>query len=360
MNPIFKTDKYAFSLSPEGGIKFVDHEKNNRGGHFGHAMVQCANGDVLCFYPNCNTDNGGHSGRGWMEWCRSTDGGETFSTPEPFPYSKQLYDLNIGTTSINEKAVCTPNGTLLLFNLICDVSQSALWEPYWRPTYLRSTDNGHTWEPARIFCRWRGRIYDTQVIDGKIYVLMACGWNEPAKENKFRLYVSEDDGLRFTEYAVVPFKQGTETRYYGTMEQLPNGRLIVYTYNPDDEFNLDYVIAEPGLKGWSEVKQAHFAKRIRNPQLVAYQGGYFIFGRSGSFGSPSEMGNVICYASPDGIHWDEGRYIAMRTAGIGAYSNTLRVIHGGRERILYQTSHAYRLNQTNILHFWLDAEQVDG
>ena len=28
----------------------------------------------------------------------------------------------------------------------------------------------------------------------------------------------------------------------------------------------------------------------------------------------------------------------------------------GKERILVQTSHAYHIHQTNVLHFWLDAE----
>ena len=64
MEPIFKNDNTQITLSPDGGILFVDHEKNNRSGHFGHAMVQCENGDVLCFYPNCNTDGHGHSARG--------------------------------------------------------------------------------------------------------------------------------------------------------------------------------------------------------------------------------------------------------------------------------------------------------
>lgn len=189
--------------------------------------------------------------------------------------------------------------------------------------------------------------------------LMACGGMSP-KRRTVPLYVSEDDGRRFVEYAVVPLPAAPRPAFMAPWSSWQTARLIIYTYNPNDEFNLDYVIAEPNLAGWSAVGQAHFARRIRNPQLIAYQGSYFLFGRSGSFGAPSESGHVICYCSPDGIHWDEGQYIALRTAGVGAYSNTLRVTYGGRERILYQTSHAYHLNQTNILHFWLDAEEVDG
>ena len=360
MNNIFTNHNISFTLSPEGGILFVDHQKNDRSGHFGHAMVQCANGDVLCFYPNCNNDVEGHSGRGWMEYQRSTDGGLTFAPAQPLPYSQTLYDLNIGTTSMNEKAVCTPKGTVLLFNIICDVSTSAVWEPYLRPTYLRSTDNGYTWEQAKIFCDWRGRIYDVQIMNEKIYVLMGCGWNTPEEENCFRLYVSEDDGITFREHSKLPFEAGTMKRFYGTMEQLQDGRLIIYTYNPEDENNLDYVVANPSLDGWSEVRHAYFARRIRNPQMISFKGSYFIFGRSGQLGKEEDNGHVICYCSKDGINWDEGRYVIKRTAGIGAYSNTLRVTFGGVERVLYQTSHAYHLHQTNILHFWLDGESIES
>ena len=131
---VFETDQYRYYLSNEDesapGAFFVDHQKNNRSGHFGHAMAECPNGDILAFYPNCNVDNGGHSGRGWMETKRSTDGGVTWSEGKPFPYSKQLWDLGLATSSINEKAIVADDGSILLFNLICDVSANALWEPY--------------------------------------------------------------------------------------------------------------------------------------------------------------------------------------------------------------------------------------
>ncbi len=58
---------------PNDGIMFVDHSKAHRGGHLGHALVQCANDDVLAFYPNCGSEFEGHSGNGWMEYKRSSD-----------------------------------------------------------------------------------------------------------------------------------------------------------------------------------------------------------------------------------------------------------------------------------------------
>ena len=39
---------------PNQGIMFVDHSKQNRSGHLGHALIQCKNFDILAFYPDCS------------------------------------------------------------------------------------------------------------------------------------------------------------------------------------------------------------------------------------------------------------------------------------------------------------------
>jgi hypothetical protein len=47
----------------------------------------------------------------------------------------------------------------------------------------------------------------------------------------------------------------------------------------------------------------------------------------------------------------------MRTAGAGAYSNSLVVDSpepGGKQRLLIQASHAYEDSKTNVLHWWLE------
>ena len=76
---------------PNKGILFVDHAANNRSGHLGHALVQCENGDILAFYPNCSDDGGGHSAVGWMEYKRSRDFGKTWEPPMIYTYSKQKF-----------------------------------------------------------------------------------------------------------------------------------------------------------------------------------------------------------------------------------------------------------------------------
>ena len=47
----------------------------------------------------------------------------------------------------------------------------------------------------------------------------------------------------------------------------------------------------------------------------------------------------------------------MRTAGAGAYSNSLVVDSpdgSGKQRLLIQASHAYEDSKTNVLHWWLE------
>ena len=351
---VYETEDYRYYLVPEDesaeNCFFVNHQANNRSGHFGHAMVQCANGDILAFYPNCNTDNGGHSGRGWMEYKRSCDGGITWSEGKPFPYSKGLWDLGLAMSSINEKAITADDGTVILFNLICDVQADALWEPYFCPNYLLSHDNGETWEKAKRFTAMHGRVYDLYKRDGAIYILMASCFNALEKKNGFKLFCTLDNGKTVFLRSTLPFKPD---RYYGNLEVLPDGKLIAYTYCEDNEYYIEYCTSEDDGKSWSEVKNTYFPNRIRNPQIIKFKDSYFAFGRSGSYGE--DKGHIIMYASRDGLTWGEGTIIARRGGGLCAYSNPILV--GDGDRILYQSSHSYYLNQTNVRHWFVDAER---
>ena len=88
--------------------------------------------------------------------------------------------------------------------------------------------------------------------------------------------------------------------------------------------------------------------------MAEFRNGFVMHGRSGSKGADEIQGHFVLYTSRDGIHWDEGQYLKMRTAGAGAYSNNL-IVHdpdGDSERLLIQASHAYEENKTNIHHWW--------
>lgn len=343
---------------PNDGILFVNHSKNGRSGHLGHALVGYAPGKILAFYPNCSDDNGGHSAVGWMEYRRSNDGGRTWSAPSVLDYSKRVFDAGNGRSVMSEKAVCTDEGDVLLFNLECDISTGALWRPYGIPTCLCSSDGGHTWSDARPLSDQPGRVYDVIRHRDSILALEFCNdatetWTGTRPEHVYTLYVSTDGGQTFSPRSTLPFD--TEGRGYGTMAVLHDGSLIAYIYNKADEQHLDYVISHDEGQTWSGPNTAFLAKQIRNPQMAAFKGGYVLHGRSGNFGDEAVKGHLVLYTSGDGIHWDEGRYLQRCIAGHGAYSNNL-LVHDPetqRERLLIQASHAYDRNMTNIHHWWL-------
>ena len=340
---------------PNQGILFVDHASAGRSGHLGHALVEYGPGKILAFYANCSDFKKGHSGDGWMEYKRSEDGGRSWSESAVLEYSKQVYDSDPEHSVMFEKALRAEDGALVLFGLEC---RGKGWEPLAVPSYLRSTDSGHTWEPARPMGDEPARIWDAVHHAGDILVLELCNdstiqWHGNLPEHHYALHASEDNGLTFTRRSILPFD--VIGRGYGTMETLPDGRLIACVYNIDDENNLDYVTSDDGGRSWSTVQTTFMAKKIRNPQMVRFREGYVLHGRSGEKKGKGAR-NFALYTSRDGINWDDGRFMRMGEAGAGAYSNNL-VVHdpetGEVQGLLIQASHAYHEYMTNVLHWWL-------
>lgn len=355
----FKDFRITPSPLPNDGLLFVNHEPLRRGGHLGHALAEFADGSLLAFYPNCDDGNEGHSGNGWMEYKWSYDHGETWGAPEKLAYSYDMWASGCGRTAMCEKAIVTDSGALVLFHLICDMeTNGSIWEPYWVPTYTRSEDRGKTWQTAQPLCPKRGRIYDALYRDGVIYVLMFA--NDATEnymgvhpEHQYLLYVSRDDGKTFQLLSIPSIP--TNGRCYGTMEFLPNGSLIVYAYDGEDEMHPDYCISLDNGLTWDAPAKACLKKSIRNPQMIRYGDGYFMHGRSGNNGS--EAGHFVVYYSPDGCTWDEGHYFRMHGTGAGGYSNSIVVGKGTpgiKPRLLIQTSHPYQEDLTNIIYWWID------
>ena len=358
---IFRNGGLIFTATPDGGEIFTDRQCTGEGAHLGHGMVEYAPGKVLAFVSRDNGDYwGGHNGTGYTETKTSEDGGKTWSEAVPFPYSKTLYDLNLGIYAACEKAVLAKDGTIIQFNLISDLIDSGGcgWEPYGIPTYLKSRDGGKTWSEASQLGNRRGRIYDARVFGGDIYVLIQQG-KDPCKGTltEYHMYKSTDCGESFGEISTLPFPPALDTAcYYGTMSILHDGRMIVYVYyDREDETRIKYSTSGDMGKTWSVPEETRFAKRIRNLQLIAFENSYFCFGRSGSHGEDTEQGHIIVYCSADGINWDEGHYLKMRTASAGAYSNAIIVHDGGRQRVLYHASHAYYRSRTNVHQWFIDA-----
>lgn len=367
MTQLVRTSFNDFTVSPEPPALdiFVDHQATGRSGHLGHAAFQRADGEIFAFFPNCSSEDpgrhgtSGHSAVGWMEYKRSSDGGQSWSAPQALDYSKRAHDEKKGWCIFTEKAIVTDNGAVVLFHVLCDVSKDALWEPYLVPTSTRSTDGGETWsEPVEVGLD-RGRLYGATYADGVIYVLKFrndaevnfCGSNP---DHIYTLYASHDDGLTFEPVSDLPFD--TLNKGYGTICRLGGGRMIAYIYNKHEEDQLEYCITDDNGRSWSEPAKTPFALRIRNPQMIGFGGGYFIHGRSGTYGPAPGMGHFVIYYSHDGINWDEGRYLAKREHGQGAYSNSIVVKSPGRdrERLRVQASHAYWQDATSIVEWWIE------
>jgi hypothetical protein len=352
----------GFTVTPAPGeapMLFVDHAVTGRSGHLGHAMFQNRAGELYAFYANCTgNDLGGHSAVGWMEYKVSRDGGATWSPAEHFELSKRFHDAAAGRTLFTEKAMLTDSGAIVLVHLVSDVATTPVWEPYRVPLSSRSSDDGMSWsEPVEIGPE-RGRAYGATYADGTVYALKFCNdatvdFCGTTDDHVYRLYASHDDGQSFAALSDLPFD--TRGRGYGTICARDDGSLIAYIYNKHDEHNADYCISSDGGHSWSAPALAHFARRLRNPQMIAFGGGYFIHGRSGSYGSDEEKGHFVIYHSADGITWDQGTILARREHGHGAYSNSLAVRSpDGRDRLRIQASHAYADHRTNIVSWWLD------
>lgn len=351
-------------MPPNDGILFVDHEKNDRSGHMGHALLEYEPGKVLAFYPSCSAVDEkfkGHSGHGWMEFKRSVDGGETWSEPVIEPNSKALFDQNVGRTFMCEKIVKTDSGRCVLFYLNCDmITDGHIWEPYFEPHYAFSEDDCETITEAKQLLPLRGRVYDAVYHEGVIYVLFFANAELPGiahdREYDLQLYTSTDDGETFQLRSKVPFSSMIHC-YYGTMCFTPDGDLLVYTYDENDEYNLKYIVSKDKGYTWDNNRRAYFAKKLRNPQLIYYKDRYFVHGRGGE---GEKYGALMLYSSPDGMNWDDGIYLRYKTegAGAGAYTNNL-IVHlpDGRERLMIQSSHAYKDNRTNIIMYFVDIKE---
>lgn len=84
---------------------------------------------------------------------------------------------------------------------------------------------------------------------------------------------------------------------------------------------------------------------------------YFMHGQGGSFGDEAGKGRFTLYSSRDGLNWDAGVYLRMRTARLAACSNSIVVGSlnpSEQRRLLIQASHAYEDHLTSLYHWWLD------
>lgn len=357
---------------PNQGILFVDHRAEGRSGHGGNCLTECANGDIVAFYSNVSGDrHKGHGTHGWSEYRRSTDGGRTWSEPAILDYSARVYEQGEADSALVFALATAPDGTLIAF--VSHFNDEQLWIKRHPPVCLLSHDHGQSWSEPRPLdpnatVEDASMTFDAVFIhDGKVYVVYMGGAANYCP-GPFTLYVSEDNGRSFERRSELPFPH---RHYYVTAGVLDDGRLIVYTYpyqgkgheEEIDEYNMPYVTSADDGRTWSEVRTTHFARAIRNPQLSEKLGNlYFLHGRSGS--RSREPGHLVLYASRDGIHWDQGRFLYRKTGGGGDCYSANAVVgrfdSAASKRLLIQSSIAYEAgtSRVNEHHWWI--EGIEG
>lgn len=340
--------------TPNEGLIFVDHSLKKRSGHMSHALVEYRPGCVLAFYSNCsgtrNRYHPGHNGFGWIEYKRSLDYGATWSDPIVLPYTMDCL-LNQPFTVSCEKAVSPDDNTIVVFGTRNENPNG--WEPYLEPVVIRSEDGGETWMEAYPLCDVKGRVYDAVIHEGKVYVLQLANsdWLTNSPDQRYILYVSTDGGRSFEKWSELPGEYLHHA--YGTMVVRPDGAMMVYTYNQDDEYHLDYYVSYDGGKTWPEQGKSYCAKRIRNPQVARVREGYLLHGRSGCV-DPSLPMDLVLYTSEDGIHWDEGQILCSHDRETAYYSNNLVMnLPDGTQKVLIQSSVPYEGARVNISHWFL-------
>ncbi len=345
---------------PNSGILYVNHRLNWRSGHGGNCLTECINGDIISFYSNVSGElNDGHGTGGWSEYRRSRDGGKTWSEPVMLDYSRRVWEGDDLYSALVFGVTTAPNGALIAF--VCRFDKE-LWAKKLPPVCLLSYDNGMTWSEPRELdpeadVEAASLTFDANFVhDGKVFAVFMSGAANYCP-GPYALYVSENDGERFERRSTLPFHH---ENYYVTAGVLDGGEIVVYSYpyrkdGEIDEYNMDYVLSSDEGRTWSEVRKAHFARRIRNPQLSEKIGHlYFIHGRSGSRGD--DPGNFILYSSEDGIHWDEGLILKKRTPGGDCYSaNTVvgQYDPASPKRLLIQSSVSYHGSRVNECHWWV-------
>ena len=342
---------------PNEGIMFVNHSSKQRSGHLSHALTEYRKGCVFALWSNCSGKRNrwapGHNGFGWLEYATSSDMGDTWSQPRILQYSMDSI-LNEPFTVSCEKAVSPHDDRIVLFCIRNENPNG--WEPYLEPVVLVSDDAGESWSEPRKLCEQKGRIYDAMIIDGSIYVLMLANddFATSKPEHRYQIYVSHDQGESFRLLSELP---GEYLRHaYGSLERLPDGSLICYTYNEQDEFHLDYWISRDKGVSWPERGKSFCKRRIRNPQVARVKGGYILHGRSGCMDASLPM-QFVLYTSEDGLHWDDVIILCDKRGNAAYYSNNLVMNRDdGSQRVLIQASVTYEAARVNIAHWMLEFE----
>lgn len=332
------------------GTIVCDFENDNpgRNSHGGPVTIEYANGDLVAFHTNAD----GHSLHGWSEYAISKDGGRTWGMYNKFKYSYDTYQSNPKQPAWVEEGLVTSEGTVVLF-----ISHFPLdGDRRCNTGVIRSYDHGATWTDYQPLDGSFVGYPASVAVNGETNFVLFDDAN--MREGPHVLYVSTDDGRSWSKRSTLPLD---DSKWYGAMTLMEDGRLLAGAYASDDEHHLYYCISDDQGHSWSEQKRAYVDKKIRDPELAYLAGSYYLHGRSGHSGEGSHR--FVLYQSDDGENWDEGIIVSGLARGPDGYShncvinkhnedipNELMVLYS----ILYEP---YKNRNTNGYVFFIKPEQ---
>lgn len=243
------------------------------------------------------------------------------------------------------------NEKILAFYPNCSLDEKGHSAVGWME-YKRSEDYGETWSQPYIFQPSLKLLHsemkysamcEKAIVNEKgdiiVYQLICDRSNDPQWQPYMvpSYSISRDKGSTWSDLRQIGTRRG---RIYDAMYQegtiflllFVNDATVDWTGQTTDHY-YSLVVSEDGGENYYE--------RSRIPIPSLHHG----------YGSMMFL--------EDGIHWDEGRYLKVRTEGLGAYSNNLVIGKGtSHEKLLIQASHAYKDNQTNVLHWQIIKRKV--
>ena len=333
---------------------YVDNKSRKRSGHMSHAMVEYAPGKIIAFNSNCSAVRyEGHSAFGWMEYRYSEDGGKTWSEIFEMDCSKDILHDGIYSISV-EKAVFN-DGVITCFAVRNTQSGAICCEPWDTPLVIQSYDLGKTWDTPYEFSIYPGRIYDAKAYNGVIYAVETCDKDflSEIKENRFRLFVSRDNGKSFQEESVIDME--SYKRGYAALQFRADGALLAYSCDLLESYFIEASISYDLGKTWKCLPHIRLKHGIRNIQIAPLGKGFVMHGRAWlneSWG----MGQVV-YSSLDGVNWDDGLILNHQKTGC-YYSNMQPVsCADGKNHVLLQYSDTYADDsRVNVMHRFLTVD----
>ncbi len=285
------------------GNVICDFEQDapGRNSHGGPVCMEYPNGSLAAFHTNASD----HNLDGWSEYAVSKDGGKTWGKYNKFNYSHAAYQKDPKRPAWVEEGLVTERGTGVLFVTHFENGQRA------KSVFMRSRDNGSTWtDPEPVDREFVGYPAAVAVSGDTNYVLF------DSVAGPHVLYVSTDDGRTWQKQSTLTLDN---SKWYGAMCIMGDGRLLAGAYASDDEDHLHYCISEDEGRGWSAQKRAYVDKKVRDPELAYIGGKYYLHGRSGHAGTGAHR--FVLYQSDDGINWKSGIVVSGQKKGPDGYSH---------------------------------------